>query len=340
MDKSASLTAKHLRLGYRKGKQIHEVASGVSFELHTGELTCLLGPNGVGKSTLVRTIMGILPPLGGELLIDGINIEQYSKDALSKKLSVVLTDRIQAGNLLAEDLISLGRIPHTGWTGNMGENDLRQIQDAISATKTAYLRNVPVHELSDGQLQKVMIARALAQNGEIILLDEPTAHLDLVNRHEIMFLLRQVARTSKKAILVVTHDLEIALESADKFLLMPCGQPIFSGIPEDLVIQGKVDSLLPTEALYFHKITGKIKAIKPPQQIKTSGSEELIPWVVAALEKLDISFPPQTVQLQVAADPFCIVANIYGVEHTFKSIEDLVGQLKEEVEKQKGTPES
>jgi iron complex transport system ATP-binding protein len=329
MEKPAPLTAKDLHLGYRKGKLTHEVAAGISFELQTGELTCLLGPNGVGKSTLLRTIMGVLPPISGDLIIEGKNIQTYTKEALSRKLSVVLTDRIQVGNLRAGELIALGRIPHTGWMGSLQEKDLLKINEPILATKTAYLQDIPVHELSDGQLQKVMIARALAQDGEIMLLDEPTAHLDLVNRYEIMLLLRQVARASKKAVLVVTHDLEIALESADKLLLMPCGQAILSGVPEDLVIQGKMDLLLPTGKLYFHKKTGKIKTVMPFQPVDVSGPEELIPWVVSALEKSEFPLNNVSVQIRLEADPFRIFAVIDGFEITFESVHQFVIWLLE-----------
>lgn len=329
MKKTAPLIANNLSLGYRKGKQVNEVANGITFEIQAGELTCLLGPNGVGKSTLLRTIMGTLPALSGGLRVCGKEITDYAKDELSKKLSVVLTDRIQVGNLRAGDLISLGRIPHTGWTGRLEEKDLLQINKAISATKTEYLRDVPIYELSDGQLQKVMIARALAQDGEILLLDEPTAHLDLVNRYEIMFLLRQVARASEKAILVVTHDLEIALESADKLLLMPCGQPILSGFPEDLVIQGKLDALLPNGKLFFDQKTGKIKPVVSNRPLDISGPNELIPWVIAALEKSGITYFDATIKIRLEADPFRAEAVINGDRLECNSIEELIIRFRQ-----------
>jgi len=329
MKKTAALTGKNLSLGYRKGKQPHEVANGVSFELQAGELTCMLGPNGVGKSTLLRTIMGVLPPLSGELWIGEQEIGDYSKEELSKRLSVVLTDRLQVGSLKAEELVSLGRIPHTGWMGRLGAKDLNQINAAILATKTEYLRDFPIHELSDGQLQKVMIARALAQDGEILLLDEPTAHLDLVNRYEIMFLLRQIARKANKAILVVTHDLEIALESADKLLLMPCGQPIISGFPEDLVIQGKLDTLLPSGKLHFDKKKGKIKPLTSYSPIDISGSDEIVPWVLAALEKSALPLHSKSIQLHVEANPFHAVAVINGNRFECDSIKALIIRLRE-----------
>lgn len=324
MNKTASLIGNNLRLGYRKGKQIHEVANEITFEIHAGELTCLLGPNGVGKSTLLRTLMGTLPPLSGDIRICGKGIAEHSKDEISKKLSVVLTDRIQVGNLKAGDLVALGRIPHTGWMGRLGEEDLSKINAAIAATKTEYLRDFPIHELSDGQLQKVMIARALAQDGEILLLDEPTAHLDLVNRYEVMFLLRQIARQAKKAVLVVTHDLEIALESADKLLLMPCGQPIISGLPEDLVIQGKLDALLPNGKLFFDQKTGKIKPMVSNRPLNIKGPNDLIPWVIAALEKSGITYGDATIKIRLEADPFRAEAVINGDRLECNSIEELI----------------
>lgn len=328
MKKPTPLIGNNLSLGYRKGKEIHVVANAINFEIQAGELTCLLGPNGVGKSTLLRTIMGTLPPLSGEMRICGKKVADYSKEELSKKLSVVLTDRLMVGNLKAGDLVALGRIPHTGWMGQLGEKDLSKIDEAIKATKTGYLRDFPTHELSDGQLQKVMIARALAQDGEILLLDEPTAHLDLVNRHEIMFLLRHIARQAKKAVLVVTHDLEIALESADKLLLMPCGHPIISGLPEDLVIQGKLDTLLPNERLYFDQKTGKIKPKISSQPLDISGPSDLLPWVVAALEKSSLPIHTTSIKIDIESNPFHLVALVNGQKIECESIQTLISRLQ------------
>ena len=213
MEKDKSiLQGEKVAVGYHKGKDIHWVARDLSFSLRAGQLVCLLGPNGVGKSTLIKAIMGQKLPMKGQISYKGEPLRQLSSQEMAKKVSVVLTDRISPGNLTVRQLVALGRIPFTNWLGGMSEEDESVIEAAIHATKIDYLEHKKVAELSDGQLQKTMIARALAQDGELMILDEPTAHLDLINRMEIMLLLRQIAHTRNKAILVVTHDLTLAAQ--------------------------------------------------------------------------------------------------------------------------------
>src|SRR5690606_38669822 len=172
-------------------------------------------------------------------------IGQLSPRDMARNVSVVLTDRISPGNLTVRQLVALGRIPFTSWLGSMSPEDEQAVQKALDATHIGYIENRKVSEISDGQLQKTMIARALAQDGELMVLDEPTAHLDLVNRMEIMQLLREIAHSRNKAILVVTHDLDIAVEAADEFWLMTCGGALTTGSPEDLILSGSINQLLP-----------------------------------------------------------------------------------------------
>ncbi|WP_235893455.1 ABC transporter ATP-binding protein [Litoribacter populi] len=283
------LQAKDLKLGYRKGPKETVVAENISFELKTGELTCLLGPNGVGKSTVLKAIHGQNPPLEGSLLFEGKPLSSFDQTDLARKISVVLTEKITSANLTVGQLVALGRTPHTGWLGRLNPTDKEIVENAIKATNTEYLHDRRLSELSDGQLQKVMIARALAQDGELMILDEPTAHLDLVNRYEIMHLLRQIAQTRNKAILVVTHDLDIALETADQFWIMQCGAPLITGLPEELVLQDKIDQLLQSDQLYFSLVSGKVQIKAPSPSIDVKGPAHLIQWVNSALKKKNIS---------------------------------------------------
>jgi iron complex transport system ATP-binding protein len=282
------LEGKNLHLGYRKGKEIFEVTSDISFSLRKGELTCLLGPNGVGKSTLLKAILGQNPPIGGELTFQDKPLSAFDRQSLSKSISVVLTDKITSGNLTVAQLVALGRIPHTGWLGKLQEKDREKVEAAIRATKTGYLHDRRLSELSDGQLQKVMIARALAQDGDLLILDEPTAHLDLVNRYEIMHLLRDIAHQQGKSVLVVTHDLEIAIETADQFWLMQCGFPLTDGLPEDLILSGKINRLLPDDQLSFDVKTGKIQPLAAGIDYTIEGPEEIVQWVIRALGKIKL----------------------------------------------------
>ncbi|TNF39574.1 MAG: ABC transporter ATP-binding protein, partial [Cytophagales bacterium] len=220
------LQGKDLQLGYLKNGKRREVLAHLDFELFTGEMTCLLGPNGVGKSTLVKAIMAQLQPWQGSLNLDGQAISSYSQERLARKMAVVLTEPVFPGNMTVGELVALGRTPYTGWSGRLSLEDQKEVEKAIALTNIVYLKSERLSEISDGQRQKAMIARAIAQNGDLIILDEPTAHLDLVNRFEIMDLLREIALEENKGVLVVTHDLEIAIETADRFWLLTCGNPL------------------------------------------------------------------------------------------------------------------
>lgn len=322
------LAASNLSLGYLKSKQIKPIADQISFSLEKGKLTCLLGPNGIGKSTLIKTIMGQIPAISGNIFLNGKPIENLSQKVLSQKISVVLTEKITTGTLTVGQMVELGRIPHTGWLGRLSDKDQQKVEKAIQTTHISYIENSPLSELSDGQLQKAMIARALAQDGEILILDEPTAHLDLVNRHEIMRLLRKIAVEENKAVLVVTHDLEIAIQTADQFWLMQCGSPLVTGSPEDLIIQDKLNLLLPTDKLIFDKVSGKVQEIDVFKYPAIHGPQEIVDWFKLALRKnkLDISTTGLIISFQSA--PFKGTLKFEESIANFESIEEGIILLK------------
>jgi iron complex transport system ATP-binding protein len=313
-------------VGYRKGKTINWIAEDISFSLKAGQMTCLLGPNGVGKSTLIKAILAHNLPTTGKILFKAEPIRNFDAQAMARKISVVLTDRISPGNLTVKQLVSLGRIPFTNWLGTLAEEDQNAIDSAIEATKIGYLADRKVVELSDGQLQKTMIARALAQDGELMILDEPTAHLDLVNRMEIMQLLREIAHTRKKAILVVTHDLDIAVETADEFWLMPCGGPLLSGTPEDLILSGKINQLLPDTKFYFNPSTGKIQSSVILDYPQIQGAEEVSQWLKLALRKNNIQLGDK-VEITVQKDPVLFIVKYMGTQKILQSIQEVVEEL-------------
>ncbi len=286
--KKSVLIAKNLTLGYFSGKSKKPVLKNLSFQLFENELTCLLGPNGVGKSTLVKSILGQLPTWEGELSLNGKLIDTFSNLELSKQLSVVLSEPVFPGNMTVGQLVALGRIPHTGWTGRLDNHDRGLIENALYLTKMESLKDERLVEISDGQRQKAMIARALAQDGKVMVLDEPTAHLDLVNRYQIMHLLRDIASKQGKSILVVTHDLEIALETADRLLLLNESLPLISGLPEDLVLTGQLDRLLPGEEFQFNIEKGKIEQKNIDSEVILKGNQTIAFWVKKALQKANI----------------------------------------------------
>ncbi len=325
------LQATQLQLGYRHGKKTITVAEAVNFKLKKGKLTCLLGPNGVGKSTLVKTIMGQLPILGGQVLLEGQPIGKMATTQIAQKISVVLTDKITTATLNVKQLVELGRIPHTGWLGTLSDEDHHQITQAISKTNISYLSNQKLSELSDGQLQKAMVARALAQDGEIIILDEPTAHLDLINRYEIMHLLREIAKSKGKAILVVTHDLDIAIETADEFWLMQCGLPLEQGTPEDLILNGKINLLLPDGKLTFEKSSGKVQPTVNFNYPPMEGPIELLNWLRLALRKRNLTLYDSSLHFSVQEHPVQFTYFLAGKSASNTSLSELLDQLERDL---------
>ena len=271
-----------LSVGYIKGSLRQELFQNLNLELMAGKLTCFMGPNGIGKSTLIRTLAGLHNPLSGEVKYTG-SLEARSVD-LPRHLAVVLTDRISAINMTAFEVVAFGRYPYLGWNVRLSAHDQQMIADTLREFHIDHLKNKKIHELSDGQLQMVMIARAVIQNTPSILLDEPTAHLDLNNRLEIMNLLRKLAHDANKAILVSTHELDLALQTADIIWLADRDKKIISGIPEDLVLNGAFDSIFQFKG--FDLKTGKVEHV-PHRGICVdligSGHEYL--WTKNALER-------------------------------------------------------
>ena len=198
MKEGIILSAEGLSVGYHKSGKELPVLDNLRFDLKKGELVCLMGPNGVGKSTLIKTLSRAQQPLSGNIQLEGIALADYSHPEFALHVSVVLTDPVNIGNLTVEELVTFGRYPHTGWNLSFTEADKSAVRRAIKQTGIEDIANKRIFELSDGQRQKVMIARALSQNTPVIILDEPTAHLDLNNRVEIINLLKKLARESDK----------------------------------------------------------------------------------------------------------------------------------------------
>jgi iron complex transport system ATP-binding protein len=211
------VAANNLTVGYGTSKQVF---ANLSFTLNDGDVVALLGVNGIGKSTLIRTLSGLLSPISGELLINGQSINQLSVQERAKYISIVLTDRIAIEHIKVFDFIALGRAPHTGWLGTLQENDLALIRQNIALLRIENLQAKWLNELSDGERQKVMIARALCQQTGFIILDEPTAFLDFRSKAEILQLLKNVAKTLNKIILFSTHDIDLALQHANTVWVM------------------------------------------------------------------------------------------------------------------------
>jgi len=310
-----------LSLGYSQQAKRKELLRDLSFQLYSGELTCLLGPNGVGKSTLIKAILGDLKPWEGRLILDQQELHTYSLEERAKRIAVVLSEPSYPGNLTVGQLVALGRTPHTSWGGKLSTEDRNWVDQALSDTRLTALQDERLGELSDGQRQKAMIARALAQDGKVLVLDEPTAHLDLINRLEIMTLLREISQKKEKAVLVVTHDLDIALETADRFWLMNCGSPLHIGRPEDILLSGKIQNLFPGEKYRFELERGKVELVQDPDNLSIEGPAAGVYWVKKALQKAGIKKLEQTL---VVSTPFGLRLR----DQTFSSIEELIKEVK------------
>lgn len=291
---TTNLYASDLCIGYSgKGKEVMRIHENLNLELKAGELTFLLGPNGAGKSTLIRTLVGFQPKLDGEVTINGRRIEGYNEQEYSKLVSVVLTERSSVGGMTVRELVGLGRYPHVGFFGILRRKDRLVVEKAIQQVGIADLANKYVSELSDGERQKAMIAKALAQETPIVVLDEPTAFLDLPSKIEIMVLLHELANNTNKSILLSTHDLELALQLADRIWLLSKGRPMVSGVPEDLVLSGKFNSFFEREGILFDKETGSFRVHNPlAKSIHINGVGVEAQWVANALVRN--GFAPST----------------------------------------------
>lgn len=252
IDKSLHTVLKtnNLKIGYQSKKQTHVIGENINISLQKGGFVCLLGKNGIGKSTLLRTLTKVQPKLAGKIFIDKQELESINNVQLAKKMSLVLTEKIPENNLTVYELIALGRQPYTNWIGKLTDDDKNHINTAIEQTHIEEIITKKHNELSDGQLQKVMIARALAQNTNIIILDEPTAHLDIQNKVEIYKLLKTLSRKHQKTILISSHEIQLALQLADQLWLMG-KEGIISGKTENLIANGSVSNLFTSNLVTF-----------------------------------------------------------------------------------------
>lgn len=257
------LELKNVSAGYAADKKTLVVVAGANLSLCAGHLVSLLGANGAGKSTLLRTIAGTQPPLAGEVVVGGTPLEAVGRKRLSQLVSVVSTDRTQAGGLTVEELVGLGRQPHTGFLGRLDSHDRSVVEAAMQSVGIGHKAKKFVAELSDGERQKAMIARAVAQETPVILLDEPTSFLDVASRVDVLQLLHRLASDEGKAILLSSHDVSLSLSLSDRLWLLLPGGRIEDGQTEDLVLSGRLGELFPQRAVAFDTLTGEFTAVLP-----------------------------------------------------------------------------
>ena len=274
---------KDLTIGYAQKNNTKVVASGINATLHSGRLTCLIGANGIGKSTLLRTLSAFQPPLSGEIFIDNespIPLSTLTDKQLSRLIGVVLTEKPDVQNMTVFELVGLGRSPYTGFWGRLNEDDKEVVKESLRLVGIESLQDRLIQTLSDGERQKTMIAKALAQQTPVIYLDEPTAFLDYPSKVEMLTLLRHLARETGKTIFLSTHDMELALQIADELWLMTAGTPssdtaespsnnglcqsqkettLIIGTPRELAANGSLSHFIDRPGLHFDPQTLAIR---------------------------------------------------------------------------------
>jgi iron complex transport system ATP-binding protein len=301
MERTPVIEAAKLRIGYtlRNGRK-DVVHPGLALKLYAGEVTCLLGQNGAGKSTLLRTLGGFQQPLAGKIFLFGKPLRSFSPAALSLAVGVVLTESTNAGGITVYELVSLGRHPYTGFFGLLKKRDREIIEQSLKAAGISHKAGRYVAELSDGERQKAMIAKTLAQQCPLILLDEPTAFLDVASRIETMALLRKLAKEQQKTILLSTHDMDSAIQMADRLWLLEKSRPIACGTPEDLILDGQFETFFHKEGILFNPSTGKLTAIAPFNPIGVTGDVITSYWTRNALMRNGWSpSPPSDIYINV-----------------------------------------
>jgi iron complex transport system ATP-binding protein len=272
---ATGINLKNLTIGYRKGNNNLAIGGLLNANAKPGQLIALIGPNGVGKSTLIRTICQLQPSLSGQILINDLDLKTLARNEIAKNISLVSTDLYRTSKLKVSDLVELGRFPHGSWFSGITAVDKQIIQNSMVQVNMDSLSSRDITELSDGEYQRTMIARALAQDTQIVLLDEPTAFLDLANKFSIVSLLWNLTRTNQKTIVFSTHDINIALQYADVFWILT-DKGLHVGAPEDLILDGTLENLYSGSGVFFDSDTSQFRNKKTksvPIKVEGEGSE-------------------------------------------------------------------
>jgi iron complex transport system ATP-binding protein len=275
-----------MEIGFQKGRNsMHSLISGINAHADGGELVALIGQNGIGKSTLLKTIVRLQKSLGGHIFIREKDIREFRDDAFSALVGYVSTEVISVGNLTVHDLIGLGRFPYTNWYGKLRAEDEAIIRQSMEMVSLTGLADKNISEISDGERQRAMIARTIAQDTDILILDEPTAFLDLPNRYEVLQLLRYLSGEKGKLVIFSTHDLGMVLSSADKIWMMTKDH-LIQGAPEDLVLNNSFNHLFPDSKASFDKDSGSFSYPREfHKKVVVKGSGNAFEWTKKALER-------------------------------------------------------
>jgi iron complex transport system ATP-binding protein len=331
MGAQVKITATQLSIGYQHSAGETIVASGLDCSLRDGEIVCLLGPNGAGKSTLIRTLAGMQKPLAGKLRLSGKAMSDLAPRERARAVSVVLTEVMSSGMMDAYSLVSLGRHPYSGWFGGLTDQDRERIDWSIDAVGARPLANRQMSELSDGERQKISVARALAQEAKLMLLDEPTAFLDLPRRVELMSILRDLAHRENLALLLSTHDLDLALRFADRVWLMTPEGNLLQGAPEALALDGQFAEVFASENLDWDASSGSFRTHPIAcLKVRLEGQGIERAWTQRALERLGFGIlegsGEANFSLKVNKNSWEVER--FGLNQNFENIESLIEWMR------------
>jgi len=334
----AILRTETLTVGYPRRQRTGgntAVLNGLSLSIGQGELVCLLGPNGAGKSTLLRTIGGMQRPLAGEVWLEDKNVHRVAPRELARTLAVVLTERLSTSLLTVYEIVSIGRHPHTDWRGTLTARDHDAVRRAIEIVHVETFIDRQLSELSDGERQRVMLARALAQEPRLLILDEITAFLDLPRRVEIMQLLRDLAHEYGQAILMSTHDLELAMRHADSVWLCSGGGQLSVGAPEELVWNGAFERAFRDEGLVFETERGTFTTRRSSAGlVRVVGTGVHAVWTGRALERLGYEIVQSAmngepeVEVHVAGNSISWTVRVGAAERRMDTLGELLAHVR------------
>lgn len=338
---SSALKTQNLTVGYRHRSQTRAVLSDLNLSVAPGELVALLGVNGIGKSTILRTLSRMQPALAGSIEINGADIGAMSQYDLARHIGVVLTERVAIGAMPAYRLVELGRYPHSNWSGLLTADDRQIVADAIAAVGAQNLAHREVDELSDGERQRIMIARALAQRPTVLLLDEPSAFLDVSARVEITAMLGRLARDQGVAIIMSSHDLELSLRTSDTIWLVTKDGQLRSGAPEDLLADGSIAAAFSGPSVTFSAGERSFSiAVQPHGAAYLEGTGDSAAMAKSVLEREGFALTPtpDAALVSITTSPAGWTADAAGTRQSGTTFAALASFLRQLTEKSQPEP--
>jgi iron complex transport system ATP-binding protein len=327
---TSELEAENLAIGYHSRGTEQILLEDLNCQLRGGDLVCLMGPNGAGKSTLIRTLAGMQEPLGGCVRIGGRPLRELSPRQRARAISVVLTEGLPPSLMTTASMVALGRHPFSGWWGRLTATDHERISWALETVDATTLAHRQVAELSDGERQRVAIARALAQEASLMLLDEPTAYLDLPRRVELISILRRITRQTNMALLLSTHDLDLAMRFADRLWLVTAEGQLHQGIPETLAMEGQLEATFSSPTFRWNAETGTFSNnLESCVQVRLEGSGNAYEWTRRALGRIGYALaePGGSADLHIELGAEWTV-RVNGQQHRFLTLESMIDWLR------------